>query len=121
MAKDDERRHHRRFEIPAVIDAPDLSPHPIVPEDVSAGGFKMLVTRKPKLHSVVTCTLHISDDVFERCEGHVVWIKNKETEPPSWEIGLNVKLNAGREDEFEIALESLAGEMRDTAPPFGFV
>ncbi len=121
MTKDDERRNHRRFEIPVAIDAPDLSFHPIVPEDVSVGGFKMLVTRKPNLHSVVMCTLHITDDVFEKCEGHVVWIKNKETDPPSWEIGLNVKLNEGRAHELEIALESLAGEMRDAVPPFGFV
>ena len=47
----------------------------------------MLVTRKPNLHSVVMCTLHISDDVFEKCEGHVVWTKSKETDPPSRRSG----------------------------------
>ncbi|MDP6483277.1 MAG: hypothetical protein QGH70_05440, partial [Nitrospinota bacterium] len=56
----------------------------------------MVVTRKLGLHSVVMCTLHISDDVFEKCEGYVVWAKNKGTNTPSWEFGLNVKLNAGR-------------------------
>lgn len=121
MQKNDERRLYRRFEIPVVIDSTDLSPHPIVPEDVSAGGFKLVVSQKPKLHSEASCTLQIADDVFENCKGHVVWVKNVDSQPPSWEIGLTVKLTEGRANELELALEKLAGEMQDTIPPFGFV
>jgi hypothetical protein len=45
MKATEESRKFERFLLPVVIQAPGISELPLVPEDVSAGGFKVLVTK----------------------------------------------------------------------------
>lgn len=119
-AKD--RRQHRRvpIPIPAVIEAPYLSNDPLVPKDVSVGGFRVEVRRKPPLHARVTCGIRVREETFENCDGSVVWIKDNETDPPTWDIGLNFSMGDVNAQRLAKVLEELAEETGDSPPPIGF-
>ncbi len=114
-----ERRHHRRLPIPvpAVVEAPYLSETPLVPKDVSQGGFRVEVRRKPALHARDTCGIGVREEAFEDCDGTVVWIKDNETDPPTWDIGLTFSMGDVSAQRLAEVLEELAGETGDSPLP----
>lgn len=90
--------------VPVVIQAPELSDLPLVPEDVSAGGFKVVVTKEPSKQASVECSLQVGDEVFDNCKAHVVWIRKNEGQYESWDVGLTIKTLIEDRDFLDITL-----------------
>ena len=103
-----ERRGFTRFRIPVIIEAMDISPIPLIPEDVSAGGFKILVSSKVELQENVDCIIQIRDEVFDNCRGSVIWVREHSNDPPMWGIGFQVDDAGGEQEHFAGALKSLS-------------
>lgn len=108
MSDASERRKFPRFRIPVIIEAIDISPIPLIPEDVSAGGFKILVSSKVELQENVDCIIQIRDDVFDNCRGSVAWVREHSTDPPMWGIGFQVDDTGGEQERFTDALKNLS-------------
>jgi len=92
MGKSSEQRRFARFILPVVIDAPELSDLPIVPEDISAGGFKVMITKEPPRDNPLSCSLHVSGEFFGNCQVKVAWTKKTSSVPASWQVGLAIEL-----------------------------
>ena len=114
MSDSKDRRVYIRFQVPVVIDAPDVSDLPLVPEDMSEGGFKVLVSKKPEMGPLVPCDIQICDEVFERCEGQVVWVQENSTHPDTWFIGLTVKTAGDDRGRLVRSLEELSAQMGES-------
>jgi len=106
MPTEDERRKYSRFTIPVVIDAPALSDVSVVPEDVSTGGFRVIVTKKPVAGDTVPCAIQILDEIFQNCRGRVVWVTENSEMPGTWTIGFSV-------DSTEKGIELLEEKLRE--------
>ena len=91
MIDKEERRRHFRYTIPVLIDAPDISEVPLVPEDVSVGGFQVIVPVKPEIGEVVRCNISVFDELFNDCFGRVAWTGINDQTPGSWVIGIRVE------------------------------
>ncbi len=90
MNENKERRRHSRYTIPVVIDAPDISELPLIPEDVSAGGFRVIVPVKPEVGTGIHCNIQVHEERFHDCYGRVAWSGKNEQTPGSWVIGVRV-------------------------------
>ncbi|MDA1001188.1 MAG: PilZ domain-containing protein [bacterium] len=108
MNDSSERRQFTRFRIPVIIEAGDISPIPLIPEDISAGGFKILVSTEVRPQENVDSIIQIRDEIFENCKGSIIWVREHSKEPPSWAIGFRVEDVGGEETRFEEALKSLS-------------
>ncbi len=108
MATEEERRRHSRFTIPVVIDAPDLSGVSLVPEDVSAGGFRVVVSKRPEAGQEVSCAIQILDESFRDCRGTVVRVEERPETPGTWSIGLRVEAAEGAAGLLEKKLRELS-------------
>jgi hypothetical protein len=86
----DKRRFHR-FTVPVLVEVPELSELPLVPEDVSAGGLCLLLWNRPPEDTRILCTIQILGEVFEDCEASVAWLRENPTQPPSWTAGLTFR------------------------------
>jgi len=111
MKSGEERRRHRRYSIPVLVEAPSLSEFPLVPEDVSAGGFQVIASAKPNQGSGVELTVQIYDKVFRRCRAQVVWVKELQTDPVTWAVGLSMEMRQERQKEFAQLLEKAFAEI----------
>ncbi len=100
-----DQRKYARFTVPVVIQAPELSDLPLVPEDVSAGGFKVVVTKEPPKKDSIECSIQISEDVFDNCTAHVAWVQKKDGPPEIWEVGLTIKTLIEDRDFLDITLQ----------------
>ncbi len=90
-----DKRHHIRYRIPVSTVLPGLSGGPTDVEDISAGGFKVVVPKKPKEGSVIEGTLHRSGTLIGRFFGRVVWLSENVNQPPSWTIGVSMDVHGG--------------------------
>ena len=88
MGEAKERREHARYRIPVVLDAPSVSEHPLVPDDVSAGGFCVMCPRKPEVGETFVCSIQTGDEVFRNCVAEVIWARGG---GQRWSMGLSVK------------------------------
>ena len=70
--RSEENRLFPRYFLPVVIQVPDVSDLPLVPEDISAGGFKVLVTNKLPRGDQVECSIQIANEVLDNCRATVV-------------------------------------------------
>jgi hypothetical protein len=107
---DTENRIFTRYFLPVVIQIPGLSDLPLVPEDVSAGGFKVLVTSEPHRGDQVECSIQIANEVFENCEGTVVW--DHDNGDGTWYAGLHIESMDGERDFLEMTLSKADEEMK---------
>lgn len=107
-----EKRQFPRFRIPVVIDVPELSEMPLVPEELSAGGFQVVLSKKPEIGASVSCFIQIADEVFENCSGQVVWFQESGSDSPAWVAGLVVNTMGGDPDgRLASLLEDLSTNM----------
>lgn len=90
MNENEERRRYSRYIIPVVINAPDLSDLPLVPEDVSVGGFRVIVPLKPEIGIAIRCDILVFDERFNDCYGRVAWTGENSETPGSWVVGIRV-------------------------------
>ena len=93
-----EKRQFPRFQIPVVIDVPELSEIPLMPEELSAGGFQVVVSKKPEIGASVSCFIQIADEVFENLSGRVVWSQESGSQSSAWVAGLEVNTMGGDPD-----------------------
>lgn len=91
MSDGKERRGEARHRIPVVLDAPSVSSLPLVPDDVSAGGFCLVSTRKPEVGETFICSIQTGEEVFGSCLAEVAWARAKGGTPPLWSMGISVK------------------------------
>jgi hypothetical protein len=104
MKTKQDQRQYERVTVPVVIQAPGLSDLPLVPEDVSAGGFKVVVTQEPSQHASIECSLQFGDEVFDNCNARVVWVSKNEGPYESWDVGLTIKTLIEDRDFLDITL-----------------
>ncbi len=106
------KRQSPRFRVPVVIDVPELSEIPLVPEELSAGGFRIVVSKKPEIGASVSCFIQIADEVFENCPGRVVWAQESDLQSPAWVAGIAVNTMGGDPDgRLASLLEDLSTKM----------
>jgi hypothetical protein len=98
MSTEDERREYSRFTIPVIIDAQGISDIFLVPEDVSAGGFRVVVSKKPIIGESIPCTIQVLGENFQDCRGRVIWSTEISGAPGTWSIGFRVD-SAGEETD----------------------
>lgn len=98
---------YERYTIPVILQIPDLSDLPLVPEDVSAGGFKVMVTKEPKTTGLVECSLQVSNEVFDECKARIAWVKKNEGTPDTWDVGLTIKTLVEDRDFLDITLHKV--------------
>ena len=91
MEMNHENRRFARYEVPAIIYAPDLTSLCIVPIDISGGGFKAMLDKEFKFDGAVACEFHVFGEVFENCRIRVAWTKSIETAPSSFLIGFAIE------------------------------
>jgi hypothetical protein len=81
-----------RFQLPVVIEAPALSEVPLVPENISAGGFGVTLAARPEPRRTVDCILQVAGEVFRNCRAEVVWVGEDGSGEGLWKAGLSVEL-----------------------------
>ncbi len=103
-----DKRRHIRYQIPLSTVLPEISEKPLDVKDISAGGFKVVVSKKPGKNSVIEGTLHRSGNFIGRFFGRVVWHTENTQQPPSWVIGVSMDVHGGDErrlaDEMQAAI-----------------
>lgn len=113
-----ERRKFARYRIPVVIDAPELSELALVPEDVSATGFRVVVSAPAEVGSSAACAIQTAEEVFPVCRGRIVWLKENRTEPRSWTLGIAVRSDGKDQTRLAGLLEELSKELGGVMIPF---
>jgi hypothetical protein len=104
MGDGKERREHVRHRIPVVIDALALSELPLVPEDVSAGGFCVVCARKPGVGETFACSIQTGGERFGSCAAQVVWARGG---GERWLVGLSVRSLGGDRARLAAILQEL--------------
>lgn len=104
------RRRGPRFDLPAVVVAPELSDFPLVPEDLSAGGFRVAVTKPPVPNTDVEFSLEVADLKFEGRRARIAWVRENPTPSPSWSVGLGFEMEEQERTKLEALLRKIAAE-----------
>ena len=107
MSGGEERRGHARHRVPVVIDAPSVSGLPLVPDDVSAGGFCLVSARKPEVGETFICSIQTGEEVFGSCQAEVVWVRARGGTPPLWAVGISVKSLGSDRARLAVVLQEL--------------
>jgi hypothetical protein len=110
MSGQPEKRSFARFRIPVVVDAPEVSDFPLVPEDVSVSGFKVVVSRQPEVGRSFACSIQIAQEMFDSCEGTIVWARKGPEGRPSWQVGISVKTKDAEAGRLASLLEDLSAQ-----------
>ena len=103
----EERRKNTRFKVSMQIHAPVLSDSPLVAEDVSKSGCRVVVSKKPQMGEIFECSLKIRDKEYEHCQGEVVWYMNKGTNSTHWSCGLILTMEDRKKENFIAEMEKL--------------
>lgn len=107
MSESFEGRKFPRFDLPVLVEIPLLSDLPMVPMDISVGGFMVVVEKYPEAHSEIDCILHMHGGVFQRCKGEVVWVRKNDEDFESWSIGVSIKLPEDERKRLDLLLKKL--------------
>jgi len=106
----EESRRFARFNLPVLIEVPALSDVPLVPEDISAGGFGVVVSERPETASIIECTLQVLGGVFKGCHAEIMWVRENDASPSTWTVGLSVRLAGGDQERLDALLRELGAE-----------
>ena len=104
-----ENRNACRQDISVIVEAPTLSNSPLIAEDVSSGGFKVVVSERPLDNSIHDLNIQVSDQIIEGCKAGVAWVKKSEEQSQTWSLGLSLHMNETEQEQFSEALEELQG------------
>ncbi|MDP7169672.1 MAG: PilZ domain-containing protein [Nitrospinota bacterium] len=66
------------------------------PEDISLGGFKVVVPNQPRVGDVIKCYVKLKGKRYENCRAQVAWVSEKDSDHSSWEVGVALDME---EDE----------------------
>lgn len=100
----EDKRKFDRFMLPVVIEAPNISDLPIIPEDVSVGGFKIMLVEKHQEGTRVDCSIQLSGKSFDNCQAHIAWLRENSDPPGTWFAGFELETLDGKQGEFESLL-----------------
>ena len=104
-----ENRNSCRREIPVVVLAASLSDSPLVAEDVSGGGFRVVVSKKPAENTSHNLSIQVFSRIFEGCKGKVAWIQKNESQSQTWSVGIFLDMTDSDREEFSDMLEKIQG------------
>lgn len=111
MTGENTKRNFTRFTLPVIIEAPAISDDPLVPENISAGGFSFIVDARPEENEEFDCTVMILDHEFENAPALVKWVKKNPSAPETWMIGLAFQMSGQEREHFEALLTKLLKEI----------
>ena len=119
MEEQKENRGYVRYFIlvPVVIVAPLLSDLRLIPEDISANGFQVVVSKNPHLDKEVECSIWVSDEEIQNIKAMPVWIKKNEENPPTWTMGLEFEMPEAKRDRLDSDLRKISAQ-RNRNPGF---
>ena len=100
---EDEKRKDARHYLPVVILAPTLSEMPLVPEDISEGGFRVLMNEEPPDGEKFDCSIQIGGQMFDGCRASVAWSYNNGN--GTWYAGITIEELHEEKDAFSLTLE----------------
>lgn len=107
-----DKRRHVRYQIPMSTVLPKISEVPLDVEDISRGGFRVVVTQKPEKDSQIEGSLLRSGKLIARFFGRVVWYSECTQQPSSWTIGISMDVHGGDEsrlaDEIQAAINMVS-------------
>ena len=83
---------------PVMVRAPELALDPLVPEDISAGGFRINITHQPVPNSTVQVSIRFGESVMNGCTCQVVWAEKELDKTTSWTVGLSASLTQEQRD-----------------------
>ena len=95
----------------ATIVAPTLSRSPLIVEDVSGSGLKVVVSTKPEKGSRHEVCLQVSDVITDRCQAEVAWVEENATDPFTWTIGIALDLSDDEKKRFGELLREKSPQM----------
>lgn len=98
------KRHYSRYRLPVLLDIPALSEESMMPEDVSAGGFKLILAEQPELGAVLVCRLQIGPRLFGPYPSEVVWVRENEMDLSSCSIGVHMCMDEDERTRLDGAL-----------------
>ncbi len=101
------KRQFSRYVYPIELEAPALSEVPLVPKDISAGGFRLILMEKPELEMEIDCAVRIDKDVFHDCRARVSWVRVSESDLFSWNVGFHLILAEERREKLEATLQEV--------------
>ncbi len=104
-------RAHSRVRMSATIVAPTLSRSPLIVEDVSGSGLKVVVSTKPEKGSRYELCLQVSDVITDRCQAEVAWVEENATDPLTWTIGIALDLSDEEKKRFGELLREKSPQM----------
>lgn len=80
------------------LSIPALSDEIIIPEDFSAGGFRLKLNKPPEEGLEVECNVQIFDITLSGLRGKVAWGSSSYKRPPEWIVGLGIDLTHDERD-----------------------
>ncbi len=98
-------RRHPVFSNLVLIEAPRLSEVLLSPRDISLGGFMVESPIQVEAGEIIDCSIEINGKHFFDCTAKAAWIKENETDPPTWEIGFSLEIPEANKETFKTAME----------------
>jgi len=108
-----EKRRDPRFKVPVEIEAPQLSETPLIPEDISIGGFMVSVEKKPENRETIACSLRVGDKNFDQCQAEVIWYRKNRDADCEWLCGLVLLMDNNTRIEFAQELQDFVQELEN--------
>lgn len=99
------QRHFTRFSVEregdaswVTIKAPALSAEPIIPEDISTGGFRIKAGKAPAPGEDVSFSIRIGETEINGCTCQVAWTEENSGQVNGWTLGLSANLTEDQRD-----------------------
>ncbi|MDA1000649.1 MAG: hypothetical protein O2807_09085 [bacterium] len=100
------------------LKSPDLSPDPIIPIDISAGGFCLFALYRPRGEAPFPICIQIGKSAQVDCLGRVAWAEQKPgLMGHCWKMGVLLEFEAGQRDRFFDILKNYLAAKRERERP----
>ncbi len=96
---------------PVLIEAPELAEFMLDPQDISMGGFRVVVPEKPEPGDTFYCTIELKGKKYDECEVRVAWVHQNEAIPSTWAVGLSLRVPPERRPEFEGVMHQVLADL----------
>ena len=107
----DKRRYVRyHIPVPVMVKAPLLSDLRLIPEDLSASGFQVVVLNKPPLEMEIDCSIYLYNHEMKGLRAKPVWVNENELNPYTWIVGVEFILPEDARRSFEGQLKKFLGD-----------
>ncbi|MBT3349784.1 MAG: hypothetical protein HOC91_01850 [Nitrospinaceae bacterium] len=113
MTNGRDKRKDPRYSLPILIDAPSLSQHPLVPDNISHTGFRVELRHRPHIGEVVECVFVVDGALFQNCRATVRWVMDHEVLSTSCAVGLSVEVEDDKKEEFLVSLSGVFDFMEE--------